>query len=50
MRELFYELAGYRSQEFPEWVIWGAGNRGVTLLKYVLKLQDEAVYLSLIHI
>lgn len=46
MRELFYELAGYRSQEFPIWVIWGAGNRGVTLLKYVLELQDEAVYFA----
>lgn len=46
MRELLYELAGYRKQEEPTWIIWGAGNRGKALLKYILALHDRTLYFA----
>lgn len=45
MRELLYELAGYRDEEKPVWVIWGAGNRGLELLKYI-KIMEEEIYFA----
>ncbi len=44
MRELLYELAGYRSEEKPVWVIWGAGNRGLELLKYIKTMEEEIYF------
>lgn len=44
MRELLYELAGYKSEEKPVWVIWGAGNRGLELLKYIKTMEEEIYF------
>lgn len=43
MRELLYKMANYRKQERPTWIIWGAGYRGLLVLKYIKQLNDENV-------
>ena len=46
MRELLYELAGYTNPEEPVWVIWGAGNRGLDLLKYIETMYEAMIYFA----
>lgn len=46
MRELLYELSGYRQKKDAIWVIWGMADRGVELLKYIRKLDTQTVYFA----
>lgn len=46
IRELLYAMCGYNRHENPKWIIWGAGQRGRLLLKYLKNLELSEIYFA----